>query len=260
MIDTHCHLTCEQLAGQVDDIIARAASSGVERMITIATNPDDSRQAVALTHRYENLYATAGLQPHDAAAWPDREEVASTLCDLADQPKVVALGEMGLDYYYNDPVPDIQRRAFAWQLQLMQQLDLPAVIHNRQATDDVIAMIKDADLPGERFVFHCFTGSSAELDTILDFGPMISFTGIVTFSSAADLAKASDRVPIARLMVETDSPYLTPHPHRKVRPNEPRYVVDVASFLATRRNMNLEDFTKQTDANAERFFPKITKA
>ncbi|MEX0653167.1 MAG: TatD family hydrolase, partial [Phycisphaeraceae bacterium] len=234
MIDTHCHLTFPQLFDQLDAVLARAHGEGVDCMITVGTSPDDAERAAALAAAEEDIFATSGLHPHYVEKWDDRPALVDRLTTLAGHPQVVAMGEMGLDYHYPDPPRDVQQRAFGWQLEMLADLprDLPIVIHNRKATDDVLAMIRDAGLPGERFVFHCFTGDRAELDAILATGAMVSFTGIVTFSSARDLAEASDAVPIERLMIETDSPYLTPEPHRKVRPNEPRYVADVARFLA----------------------------
>lgn len=255
MIDTHCHLTYDGLHERADQVIRDAGVAGVDRMITVGTSPADASKSVALTQRFKNIYATAGLHPHYAADWPSPTLLIEALRDLLAQPKVVAIGEMGLDKHYSDPPMKMQRAAFAAQLELANELsDLPIIIHNREATDDTLAMIADSGIPGERFVFHCFTGTTEEIEKILAIGARVSFTGIVTFKSAAGVAEASDLVPLDRLMIETDSPYLAPEPHRKVRPNEPKYVVHVAEFLAKRRGMSLADFTAAVDANAERFF------
>ncbi len=255
MIDTHCHLTYDGLHERVDDVIADAVAAGVDRMITVGTSPADAHKAVALAGRYDNIYATAGLHPHYAADWPSPTMLIEALRDLVSRPRVVALGEMGLDKHYADPPMKMQQAAFAAQLELAAEFpDLPVVIHNREATDDTLAMIADSGLPGERFVFHCFTGTPDEIDKILAIGAMVSFTGIITFKNAAAIAEASDRVPLDKLMIETDSPYLAPEPHRKVRPNEPKYVVHVAEFLAKRRGMPVDAFTTAVDANADRFF------
>lgn len=256
MIDTHCHLTFSDLADRVDAVIAAAHEAGVDRMISVGTTPDDAAAALALAQHNESVFATVGLHPHYVGRVSDRARLREAMRCLAGEPKVVAFGEMGLDYHYDDPPRDAQRQAFAWQLEIVRELDraLPIIIHNRKATDDVLAMIRDSGIAGDRFVFHCFTGDSDEAGRILEIGAMISFTGIVTFPNAREVAEASDRVPLERLMVETDSPYLTPAPHRKVRPNEPRYVVDVARFLAERRGMSVERFTAEVDANARRFF------
>ena len=262
MIDTHCHLTYDGLHERVDKVISDAVAAGVDRMITVGTSPADARKAIALTKRYNNIYATAGLHPHYAGDWPSPTMLKDALCDLINEPKVVALGEMGLDRHYPDPPMDTQRAAFAAQLELVHELSslspqassLPIIIHNREATDDTLAMIADSGIEGQRFVFHCFTGTPEEVEKILAIGAMVSFTGIVTFKNAKAIAEASDLVPLDKLMVETDSPYLAPEPHRKVRPNEPKYVVHIAEFLAKRRQMIFSDFTAAMDANAERFF------
>jgi TatD DNase family protein len=258
MIDTHCHLTHERLAGRVDQVVAAAQGAGVTAMICVATNPDDARAAVALAERCPGVFAAVGLHPHEAQHWPDRQAVVESLRLLAGHPKVVALGEVGLDRYYPDPPQDVQRRALEWQLQLAAERTatraLPMVIHGRQATADILALIRGSGLPGARFVFHCFTGSDAELDAILDVGAMVSFTGIVTFKNARALAASAARVPLDRLMLETDAPYLTPEPHRKVASNEPRYVAEVARFLAQQRGMAVDDLAARADANARRFF------
>lgn len=255
MIDTHCHLTYDGLRERVEDVLAAAVAAGVDRFVSVGTSPADAREAIALAERHDNVSATVGLHPHHAAEEDDLPALLRAMQGLASHPRVVALGEMGLDRHYPEPAMDLQRAAFETQLDLASDFpDLPVIIHNREATDDTLAILRTAGLPGERFVFHCFTGSADELDAALDFGALVGFTGIVTFGSARDLAQASDRVPLDRLLIETDSPYLTPEPHRKVRPNEPRYVADVARFLAARRGMTLADFVAAVDANAERFF------
>ena len=260
MIDTHCHLTYDGLHERVDHVIAAASEAGVDRMISVGTTPADAAKARALSQRKSNIYFTAGLHPHYAEGYTDKAALLDALREKLADPKCVAIGEMGLDRHYPDPPFDLQRRVFDWQLELASEkgdkslFSKPIVIHNREATDDTLAMLNASGIDPTRFVFHCFTGSANELDQILAFGSMVSLTGIVTFASAKDLAEATDRIPLDRLMIETDSPYLTPAPHRKVRPNEPRYVADVARFLAGRRGLSLDDFTTAVDANAQRFF------
>jgi len=257
MIDTHCHLTYDGLAEQVDRVIADAHAAGVDTMISVGTTPSDAQRAIALAQRQDCVYATVGLHPHYAAEYQDAEELISLLQPLAAEPRVVALGEMGLDKHYPDPPLGLQQAALEAQLSLAAQPQLshlPIVIHNREATDETLAVLRSSGLDPTRFVFHCFTGTRGELDTILAFGATVGFTGIVTFSSARDLAEASDAVPLDRLLIETDSPYLTPAPHRKIRPNQPRYVVHVAEFLAARRGMDVNQFTAATDTNAQRIF------
>jgi len=257
MIDTHCHLTYDGLHERADAVIAAASAAGVDRMITVGTTPADAAKAQALSRLKPNIFFTAGLHPHFAEQYPDKQALQAALREKLSDPRCVAIGEMGLDRHYPDPPMPVQRRAFAWQLELAADTNNfkgPIVIHNREATEDTLAVLRDSGIDPGRFVFHCFTGSAEELDAILAFGAMVSFTGIVTFGSAKALALASDRVPIGRLMIETDSPYLTPEPYRKVRPNEPRYVTEVARFLAARRDMSVQQFTAAVDANAQRFF------
>lgn len=261
MIDTHCHLTSKGLAERVETVIETAQAAGVDRMISVATKASDARAAITLAKRFPGVFATVGIHPHEAAMWQEAPDIAALFTELHHQPGVVAFGEMGLDWFYDEPEPAMQRSCFAMQLRWIAEhasddtdSNRPIIIHNREATDDTLWIIADSGLPGSRFVFHCFTGSASELENILDIGAAVSFTGIVTFKNSRELAEASDLVPIERLMVETDSPYLTPEPYRKVRPNEPRYVLHVAEFLAERRGMNIDEFIRQVDANAVRFF------
>lgn len=259
MIDTHCHLTYDGLFERVDEVVDAAKRNGVDRMITIGTSPNDSAKGAALAERFDNVFFTAGLHPSSSGNVTDYEALKLGLHKLLEHPRVVAVGEMGLDRHYSDPPLEKQRPAFAAQLELMQELaeagrPLPGVVHTREVTADTLAMVADHGVDGERLVFHCFTGTADEVEQILATGAMVSFTGITTFNGAKAVAEMSDRVPLDRLMIETDSPYLTPAPHRKVKVNEPKYVRYVAEFLAERRGMSLRDFASAVDANAERFF------
>jgi len=254
MIDTHCHLTSESLHHQLDAVIARAHEAGVDRMITVATSLDDAKIAIELSHRIDCVYATAGIHPHEAQGQFDKQAVIEQVRLLACDPNVVAIGEIGLDSYYPDPPMADQRRLFAWQLEAAGTSTKPVVIHNREATNEVLKMIGDSPITGERFVFHCFTGKRDELEAILELGAMVSFTGITTFNSAKAIAQCAKRVPLDRIMVETDSPYLSPEPYRKVRPNEPCYVPWVARFIAKVREMDENQFIQAVDCNADRFF------
>lgn len=254
MIDTHCHLTYDPLVSQLEDVVAAAKQAGVDRMITIGTTPDDAVRAADLAEHLDGVYAAAGIHPHYAHEHQDRGEVDAMIRRFAALPQIVAIGEMGLDKHYPDPPMEQQVRLFEWQLEIAASFDHPIIIHNREATDQTVAMIRASGIPGERFVFHCFTGDQREHDVILELGAMVSFTGITTFRSAAGIADCAVRTPADRIMVETDSPYLTPEPHRKVRPNQPCYVVHTARFIAEKRGMAEDDFVAMVDANAERFF------
>ena len=254
MIDTHCHLTYEPLASMLDDVLARAAGVGVKTMITVGTSPEDAAKSAALAARLPQVYFAAGLHPHHAGKYPDQSSLAAQLEALATRTKCVAVGEMGLDRHYTEPSIDEQKRAFATQLALAKKLEMPIVIHNREATDETLELIRDSGIPGERFVFHCFTGTDEELDKILAINAYVSFTGIVTFKSSERLLASTLRVPDDRILIETDAPYLTPAPHRKVKANEPRYIEFTARCLAERRGVGFEAFDALTTANAAKFF------
>jgi TatD DNase family protein len=254
MIDTHCHLTFPELKEQLSEVIDAATAAGVSRMITIGTSPVDAREAQAVAERFEQVYFAAGVHPHYIQR-VERSEVAA-LRDIVEHERCVAFGEMGVDYHYDDPPREAQHDAFAAQLQIVADsgLDKPIVIHCRKAVDDTLAIIRASGIAGERFVFHCFTEPPEDAKKVLDLGAMISFTGIVTYKNAPEVRESAKLVPDERIMVETDAPYLSPEPHRKVRPNEPKFVPATAKYLANLRGTEPRDFESLTDANAERFF------
>ena len=178
------------------------------------------------------------------------------LAELASHPRCVAFGEMGVDYHYDHPPPRQQHEIFNAQLEVVRysEINKPIVIHCRKAVDDTIAIINASGIPGGRFVFHCFTETVAECRKVLDLGAMISFTGIATYNNAPEVRASAKLVPDDRIMVETDAPYLSPEPHRKVRPNEPKFVVETAKYLADLRGVSYGKFAEITDANASRFY------
>ncbi len=254
MIDTHCHLTYDQLSSQIDDVLARARSAGVDRMITIGTSPGDAQKSIAFANRYPGVYAAAGVHPHYSAAHQDAGLLKDQLRALLAAPRVVAIGEMGLDRHYSDPTLDIQKVTFAIQLELARELDKSVIIHSRESIHDTIPMIRDSGIAGDRFVFHCFTGTDSELDAILAIGAYVSFTGVVTFKNSDALTASACRVPLDKIMIETDAPYLTPAPYRKVKTNEPSYLPHTAAHLAKARSIDYPTFLKTVDANADKFF------
>ena len=254
MIDTHCHLTFPRLADRLDEVLAAAHEAGVDRMITVGTTVDDAEGAQRIAEQHPHVHFAAGMHPHYA---PDlNDQVLSRLIELAAHQKCVAFGEMGLDYHYDDPPRDVQQACLSRQLAAIghSNIDKPVVIHCRRAVDDTLAIIGESGLPGERFVFHCFTETPDDVRKVLDAGMMVSFTGIVTYKNAPEVRESATLVPADRLMVETDAPYLTPEPHRKIRPNEPRYVTATARFLADLRSVAYDEFVQQCDTNAERFY------
>ncbi|MEM6334271.1 MAG: TatD family hydrolase [Planctomycetota bacterium] len=261
MIDTHCHLTYPQLGERVDAVIDDAVAAGVDRMISVGTGAADAAAAAALAERRVEVFATAGLHPLHVEPGLDIDAEISGIRLLLDRPRVVALGEMGLDFHYGDPPINLQRAALAAQLALANEpaaRDLPIVIHSRKSSDAVLEMLAEHGVDASRCVFHCFTGTAAEAERVVAAGACVGFTGIVTFGNAPEVAEASDAVPMDRLLIETDSPYLSPQPVRKVRPNEPKHVAHVAEFLAQRRGIAIEAFTAATDANAQRLFARMT--
>jgi TatD DNase family protein len=268
MIDTHCHLTFEPFHDRIDRVLADAAAAGVRGVITVATSAANAVESRAIVDRFSGAAAPAGLpgvwftagvhplyadQPLD---WPLMKEVAA-------HPHCVAWGELGLDNHYDRPPRALQDRVLREQLAFIagcehEGLRKPIIVHSRDSIGDLLAAFRDFCATGgfdpARFVFHCFTAGPDEARRVLDFGAWISFTGVVTFANAKDVGEAAKLVPLDRMLVETDAPFLTPEPHRKVRPNEPKFVVHVAEFIAGLRGVTAPDLERQLDANAERFF------
>jgi len=252
LIDTHCHLTFEPLADEVPAVLQRSKDAGVTSWITVGTNLEDSRQVVELAARYENMYATVGIHPHDAEEGDERALAA--LEELARSEPVVAVGETGLDFHYNFSKQPDQKRVFAAQLEMARELDLPVVVHSRNAFDETIEIL---DRHGEGLkgvVFHCFSGSAEQARLLLERGYHISFTGVVTFKNAETVREAAGVVPLDRLMVETDCPYMSPEPVRKQKPNEPALMVHTARLLAALKGVNLEEFARASTRTAQTFF------
>jgi TatD DNase family protein len=276
MIDTHCHLTFEQFAGRVDQVLADARAVGVRGVITVSTTPEDAMNALAIAQRHANVWCSAGVHPlySDEVMQARREggeghghAAASLIRDsdwelirrVGSDAKCVAWGELGLDNHYKQPPRVMQQAVLAAQLDLLEALASdgvvkPIIVHCREAFDDLIAIFRERSLEPSRYVFHCFTGGPEEARKVLDFGAWISFTGVVTFRNAPEVARAAKMAPLERIMVETDSPFLSPEPVRTVRPNEPKFVVHVAEFIAKLRGMDPRELERQLDANAERFF------
>ena len=255
MFDTHCHLTFPDFAGRVDSVLNDTRKAGVRGAITISTTSANCLESRALAQRFENLWFSAGVHPLYADQPVDWNEIVAAGAD----PKCVAWGELGLDNHYDDPPRAQQDRVLSDQLAFIESQHReghikPIVLHCREAYDELIAILATTAFERSRFVFHCFTGTPDDARAILDFGAWISFTGIVTFRNAPQVAEAAKLVPADRIMVETDAPFLSPEPARKVRPNEPKHVVHVARFLAQLRGADEREFEQQLDANAQRFF------
>ncbi len=246
-VDSHCHLPATP--AEADEILARARAGGLAWVVDVGTDLETSRAAVAAARRHADVRATVGLHPHDAsrrdAEWPE-------LVALAAEPEVVAIGEAGLDHHYEHSPAADQAGAFRAQIRLAHELDLPLVIHTREAWDETFAILDDESLP-RRTVFHCFTGGPDEAAACVERGAFLSFSGIVTFKNADDVRAAAAVVPADRLLVETDSPYLAPVPYRG-RTNEPAFVADVGAGLATVRGVPIAQIARITSANAQVIF------
>ena len=249
MIDSHAHLTDARYADDVAQVIDRATAAGVGAVISIATDPADARNAVALAERHEGIFATAGVHPHAAGRIP--KEAIEEVRALAGHPKVVAIGEAGLDYHYDFAPREAQIGWFRRQLGLAAELALPVVVHAREADADVSALMREAG-SGVRGVLHCFSSGRALLDTGLELDWYVSFGGMVTFKrfDASDLVRA---VPEDRLLVETDSPYLAPVPHRGRR-NEPAHIPLIVKRLAEIRAVDADLLAAATARNARTLY------
>jgi TatD DNase family protein len=259
IIDSHCHLDMDDFDVDRAAVLARAVAAGVSAMVTIgAGGPlEANERAAALAAAHDPIYATVGVHPHEAALV--RDEVIATLEALAEQPKVVAIGETGLDYFYdNSPRPQ-QRAAFARFIQLGRARGLPIVVHLRDADADALEIMRAEGAAVSGGVIHCFSGDAASARAFLDVGFHISFSGIVTFKNAAALREAARIVPADRLLVETDAPFLAPVPYRGRR-NEPALVVQTAAVLAEVRGESLAAVAEHTRRNTERLFRLMPSA
>jgi TatD DNase family protein len=255
LIDTHCHLTFEQLAGDIENVLERSRAAGVTGWITVGTDTKHNQKVVELAERFENIYAAVGIHPHDAKDVTG--ETIAELKELAGSEKVVAIGETGLDFHYNISKQPAQMRAFAAQLQIAQELNLPVIIHCREAFDETMDILEQFIRLNGRLngvVFHCFGGNQEQARTVLDYGFHISFTGVVTFNNAETARQAAKIVPVERLMLETDCPYMSPEPMRKQKINEPALMIHTAKFLAELKEMDLTDFTEAVTATSKNFF------
>jgi len=253
LIDSHAHIQGKEYTGEVDAVIGRAREAGVEQIIVVGGAGDMSSNtaAVALAESWPNLYATVGMHPHDAK--DVGEEELQQLKELAAHPKVIAIGETGLDYYYNHSPREVQRRVFAQFIRLASETDLPLVVHERDAAREVAELLRGEGEGKTRGVIHCFTGDYAAAWAYLDLGFYLSFTGIITFKNAEPLREVVRKMPLDRIFVETDSPYLTPVPHRGRR-NEPAYVRFVAATIASVKGLNIEELARVTTNNVRALF------
>jgi TatD DNase family protein len=257
LVDSHCHIDGEAFDEDRDDVVRRARDAGVAKMLNIGTgdpHSDDFKKAVAVAEKYDNVYASVGVHPHDAKLYDDAAEV-HLIGLVKSSNKVIAWGEIGLDFYYDHSPRDTQIEVFRRQTRTARELDLPIVIHSRDADDETVQVLReecsDADFRGG--IMHCFGGTPKMAEEILELNFLISFAGNVTFKKAENLRESARVVPLDRMLVETDCPFLTPIPHRGKR-NEPAYVAHTASFLAELKGESVDVVAEQTTRNFLEFF------
>ncbi len=252
MIDTHCHLDMATLYDDLQGVISRAIESGIENIITVGADLRASREAVKIAKANGPVYASVGVHPHDAKEVD--QETISTLCNLLKDKmhnKIVALGEIGLDYYYDLSPREAQRKAFERLLELAKEFDLPVIIHNREADEDTRAIIANSGI--KKALFHCFSSDRPMADWVISRGYSLSFAGNITFKKAHTIRDIAASVPDEHFMLETDAPYLAPEPHRGKR-NEPAFIQYTARLIAELRGITTEDLDRITTVNAKRFF------
>ena len=249
MIDTHCHLEMSAFDSDRNDVIKRARAAGLEALLAIGSDFDGNKGAVALAEEYDDIFAAVGMHPHDAKDFTPA--FFNQIKMWAANRKVVAVGEIGLDYHYDHSPREMQRTVFKQQLDFAREAGLPVVIHSREAKEDTLSILKDSGI--KQGVMHCFSGEQDMAERALAMGLYISFAGPVTFKNASGLREIAKIIPDEYLLVETDAPYLAPVPVRGKR-NEPAFVVHTARFLAELRDVSLEDIDRITTINAKRLF------
>lgn len=250
-IDTHVHLNADQYDEDLQEVINRALEAKVNHMVVIGFDRKTINRAIYLAEQYDFIYAVVGWHPVDAIDCTNED--LQWIEDLAAHPKVVAIGETGLDYHWDKSPHDVQQELFRKQIRLAQKVNLPIVIHNRDATDDVIRILQEEHAEKTGGVMHCFGGSVETAKICIDLNFMISLGGPVTFKNAKKPKEVATEIPLEYLMIETDAPYLAPHPHRGKR-NEPALVTLVAEEIARLKNITIEDVAKATTENAVKFY------
>ena len=252
LIDTHCHLDFQDFDLDRESVLERAKAAGVEALINVGSSLRGSSEAVSLALRYPQVFASVGIHPHDAKEY--KKDDLSQIRQLALSPKVVAIGEIGLDHYRNLSEPNIQLSVFKGFLELACELGLPVIIHSRQAEDDTLKALKEFELNKFKgIVIHCFSGGMDFLKKCLDLGFFVSFTCNVTYKKAQDLRKIVEYVPLDRMFLETDAPFLSPEGKRGKR-NEPANIADLAAEVAKIKNIGFDTVCAETTRNARQFF------
>lgn len=256
-VDSHCHLNYKGLVEDQDAVLARAAAAGVTAMLNISTRKREWADIIATAEKAPNIWASVGIHPHEADSHADVD--TTQLVAATAHPKVVAIGETGLDYYYDHSDREQQQTSFRAHLASARETGLPVIVHTRDAEDDTARLLREEMGKGAYTgVIHCFTASGEFADIALELGLFISISGIVTFKNAEDLRQTAARIPQDRLLIETDSPFLAPVPHRG-KSCEPAFVADTARFLADVRGEAVDELAKQTADNFYRLFAKAER-
>jgi TatD DNase family protein len=257
LIDSHCHLDFPDFAGELDAVVARAQAAGVARMVTISTRVKRHAEVLAIAERFPDVYCSVGTHPHNAHE--ELDVTADELIARTRHPKVVAIGEAGLDYHYDHSPRDAQERGFRNHIAAARATGLPLVIHSREADADMARILEEETGKGAfPAVLHCFTGSRELAERAIALGLFISFTGILTFKKSDDLRSIARSLPAGRVLVETDAPYLAPGRYRGKR-NEPAYVTETAKVLAETRGVSLDEIARETNAGFFRLFSKVPR-
>ena len=252
LIDTHCHLTFDDFKDDIDGVIDRSIEAGVCSWVTIATEPGKLQGVVALTERFDNMYAGLGYHPHDAKSVTEGD--LADLRRLCGHEKVVAVGETGLDFFYDHSPRQVQKEIFRAHLNIAEQLNLPVILHTRNAFDESMEILDEYTGRLKDVVVHCFSGTEEQTRFVLDRGYHVSFTGIVTFKKAEETRRAAKMVPLDRMMVETDCPFISPEPVRNQRPCQPALMVHTAKKIAELKGLSLEDFAEKVTETSKKFF------
>jgi len=250
MIDSHCHLADPKFSSDLSEVIGRALASGIDRFVSIADTLEEGDKCLELAENYDQIFCTMGVHPHAASTW-DTEVGKSKIVEASQNPKMVAVGEVGLDYHYMNSPKEDQIRAFRDQIQIAKALDLPLVVHNRESIEDLLDIIRELEPPS--LVLHCNTEKWEDCSELIDRGYLFGFTGIATYPKSEDIRNTIKECPIEQMMIETDAPYLSPEGYRGKR-CEPAFVIEVAQLIAGIKQVSLEEVDRITTENTVKFY------
>lgn len=255
LIDSHCHLDFDDFKNDFDQVLINAKDNNIQILQTICTKISKFDKILNLVNKYENIYGSVGIHPHEVAA--EKKITADELCELANHPKIIGIGETGLDYYYEHSDRELQKQSFIEHIKAARNLDIPIIIHTRDAEEDTMSILESEMKKGKfRALIHCFTASENMAEFCIANDILISVSGIVTFKNAVNLQNIVKNFPLSKILIETDSPYLAPVPNRGKR-NEPAFVIHTAEYLANLKNISLEEVALTTTENFYNLFSKV---